>query len=490
MNYLKKSLEFGNLFKITIGVFIFIYTFGALSDLDMFFHIKNGEFIYHNWIPQIDPYSIHNGLQYIQHEWLSDIIFYLVYSISGFTSLWIFKIIMAFIIFYVLYITNKLFTNDNKFVSYVIAGLAVIFISDFLIIRPQIFSYLIFILEILVLEKYEQTKKLKYLFGLPVLGLALANLHGATIPIFYVLIAVYMASNFISTENSRIRITSFKVLKYYIGYLLIFSVLSLAAMAINPHGMSTVVYMINISGQNMMFDYINELQPLNINTYFGAIMFTIFFTIVLTIILVRRIPTIKQLIFIFGTFIVALSAIRFASYFVIFSSIVLAQYISQIFSKEFIETNKTCIALIKNRNLVGNFLFIIAFMVPIQLMTFKPGITDFSNFPTGIVPILQQQTNLRLYNEFDAGHFLIYNNIKVFVDGRAEMYTTKCNDVSVLDDYFNVFSGKVNIEEVFEKYNLNYFLVFRDMPADVFLYNSGFYELIYQDDRYALYTER
>ena len=58
---------------------------------DTFYTIKIGELIFNNGIDMQDHFSLHS-LPYTYPHWLYDFVIYLIYSISGFTSLYIFNI--------------------------------------------------------------------------------------------------------------------------------------------------------------------------------------------------------------------------------------------------------------------------------------------------------------------------------------------------------------------------------------------------------------
>ena len=58
---------------------------------DTFYTIKIGELILNNGIDMQDHFSFHN-LPYTYPHWLYDTLVYLIYSISSFTSLYIFNI--------------------------------------------------------------------------------------------------------------------------------------------------------------------------------------------------------------------------------------------------------------------------------------------------------------------------------------------------------------------------------------------------------------
>ena len=74
-----------------IIIVLCIITTPIVLQNDTFYTIKIGDFIIHNGIDMFDHFSIHT-LPYTYPHWLYDCLIYLIYSISGFTSLYIFNI--------------------------------------------------------------------------------------------------------------------------------------------------------------------------------------------------------------------------------------------------------------------------------------------------------------------------------------------------------------------------------------------------------------
>ncbi|HST79537.1 MAG TPA: hypothetical protein VLN58_13715 [Verrucomicrobiae bacterium] len=52
----------------------------GFSDPDFYWHLKTGEYIVSNLsVPQVDPFAYTSiGKHWVAHEWLSEVIFYLV----------------------------------------------------------------------------------------------------------------------------------------------------------------------------------------------------------------------------------------------------------------------------------------------------------------------------------------------------------------------------------------------------------------------------
>ena len=88
---------------------------------------------------------------------------------------------------------------------------------------------------------------------------------------------------------------------------------------------------------------------------------------------------------------------------------------------------------------------------------------------------------------YNYGGILIYNDISVFVDGRADLYS-KYN----YKDYLNISKLNGDYPKLIEKYDFDYFLVSTNCPINTYLKYSDKYELVYEnkDKIFALYKEK
>ena len=182
---------------------------------DTFWSIKVGEKIINEGIFGIDNFSIHEGLYYIAHHFLTDILIYLVYSITGFAGLYAMEVILAGLIAYLLYLLNKEISG-SKTTSIIMTFAQMGIMSMFIAVRAQMISYILFILEILLLEKHKKNNNKKYIIGLSIIPILLANFHMGTVPFYFIILGVYFISyiklklpfleNVQATDISRIKL--------------------------------------------------------------------------------------------------------------------------------------------------------------------------------------------------------------------------------------------------------------------------------------------
>ena len=102
-----------------------------------------------------------------------------------------------------------------------------------------------------------------------------------------------------------------------------------------------------------------------------------------------------------------------------------------------------------------------------------------------MISIIKEEKPKRLFNMYDYGGELIYNDILVFVDGRADLYS-KYN----LNDYSNISTLNGDYVELINKYNFDYFLVMKKYPINTYLKYNNKYEEVLNEKNMILYRKK
>ena len=84
---------------------VFLYSFNQIGNSDTFYDLKTGQYILDNFkIPTHDIFSLPAyGADWVPHEWLAQIIFYLVYTASGFFGLTVFCALLGVLTYFILW---------------------------------------------------------------------------------------------------------------------------------------------------------------------------------------------------------------------------------------------------------------------------------------------------------------------------------------------------------------------------------------------------
>jgi hypothetical protein len=211
-------------------ILVFILAARTPVDSDMWWHLKAGE---QTWLAAhpmlVDSFSFtRNGVQWINHSWLSQVGMYLLFQNGGFLALGGAMALLA--------------TISMGFVFFQMSGPAIL--KAFLLIlgsavtavvwspRPQLVSLVLLAIVSTVIYLYKW-KRVNHLKWLPVIFLFWANLHGG-FPLGFLLIGAVIAGEI---ANHLLGNTSNVVLTWrQIRQLVIWSLVSVFALLINPSG--------------------------------------------------------------------------------------------------------------------------------------------------------------------------------------------------------------------------------------------------------------
>ncbi len=444
----------------------FLVVHNLFLDRDTFFLLNTGRYIINNGIFYIDPFSMHEGLNIIVQQWLSDVIYYGIYSLLGVKGIMLFLFIMLFIISFCLYKLFYLLCN-NKIVSYILMILcsSIICFENLFVSRPQIFTYLIIIIELYLVEKYIKSKNSKYLYGLPILSILLINLHSSMWMMLFVFLLPYIVNG--------INIKKFSKSKYKIKPLLIVMIIMFIVGFINPYTYKNVFYLYYSYGFKEINDYISEMS----DPAFHNIHFKIWLVLISVLLFIINYFKYKldsrHILFIVGCSILYLSHIKMFAYFVI----VYFFSISYLFKN--IKINiKDNILLYLGRvficviGIIGMPIIIYEGINRVKLESYIQEIGDFL--------LDNYSKDIRIFNDFECGGFLEFIGYKSFIDGRAELYYERFNKKDdIFVDYYNVMDNfNYDIGSFIEKYNFDYFIVKDGSYLDSYLKNNN-YNIVY-----------
>jgi len=223
-------------FPILFRILILAYAFNQFSlitaDPDLWGHLKFGEAAWmQKALPATDPYSYTaQGLPWVNHEWLAEIIYYLIYAALGSTGLLIFKLALGLFILHLL--SALYFARENNAVVYLLVFLllAQVMAPGFMI-RPHLFTFFFLTLLIVLLQKFFDGNH-KALAWAPLLMLVWANCHGGVVAGIGIFGAVAVV------EGGRCLFSGEKHGKVLLGYFF----LSCLALLITPGGYKLWVF--------------------------------------------------------------------------------------------------------------------------------------------------------------------------------------------------------------------------------------------------------
>ena len=105
--------------------------------------------------------------------------------------------------------------------------------------------------------------------------------------------------------------------------------------------------------------------------------------------------------------------------------------------------------------------------------------------------------NIRLFNEYNYGSYLLYKGIPVFIDSRADLYAPEFNTKTgkkidgndIFIDFINESSVSVYYGDIFKQYNVTHVILYKGSKVNMLIQkaDSEKYKEIYSDNSFIIY---
>ena len=475
--------------KIFLGLFlvtIFIYSFNAFKEPDAFYHLKAGQVILESaTIPSTDPFSfVSQGAEWIPHEWLSEIILFLSYSLAGFWGVIIFVGLLGTLTGLIVFkICQK--RGVNFYITIIGILLLNALTFELWIGRPQVFSYFFVALVVYLLENFRENGRKLNLFLIGLITLAWANMHAG----FILGIAIVLAYLLGGVLNHYFRLNSAVdrlKLKWLSLLLLLLPIISL----LNPSGYKIFTYSF------VILPAVNRLQIMEWSSIVNYLYLNETKVYLAQIILLgllglwwfmfkkERRDFVVTFLFL-GICFLPFISIRHVG----FWPIALAPFILE-------ALDKYIFARFENRVNTKDFgvifgIILLIFAVP-KIISFPKKYYNQQVLPYGAAEFVKtEKLNGPLFNLYNDGGYLIWNLYpeKVFIDGRSEVYGP-----DKIDDYLAITGGAPHWRDlVNDKYKLEYFFISYRMNSRGLLplisnLERENWKLVYWDDLSVIYV--
>lgn len=463
--------------KYVLGISFLLICFSLFMTMlfhkesDYLWHVKAGEYMVKNKeILTKDVFSwFMNGKYWMSHEWGFDVLIYLLKSVFGKIHLFVYPFLCTTALLLILFFSNK-----KKYLKNIIFSL--FWIVGFLIFcvymqaRPHLLSFSFVALAICFLYDLFNNENSKKIYFLPVVTLFWTNCHGGSSNLSYLLCLVFVIIGLFKFDFTKLtasRISKKQVLKY-----LSVALMCALVICINPHGVKMLIYpYINIA-DSVMVNFISEWQPTVLSNSSHYPYFVLVLFIVGVMLLSREKIKFIDLALLGVSLVLGLKSIRFWGYTYIFMSYVIFNYVNV----RKIDRGTTRILC-----LLGS-IFLVIFMTNYEMLD-----NEYSKevISRNMISTIKKESPKRLYNMYDYGGELIYNDIDVFIDGRADLYS-KYN----LSDYSDISMLKGDYVKTIDKYNFDYFLVTKKYPINTYLSYSSDYEKLLEEEDMILYKKK
>jgi hypothetical protein len=199
---------------------------------DLWWDLAAGRYIVETGeIPTTDVFShTFAGEHWVNQEWLSHVLFYLLYEPFGEDAIVALRAVLVPLIFAVALVFCLVRTRGSWLVSLLVTAFGAAVCREFLDARPQLFTFLFALLVLLALELFRRHGRRRPLFFVPLVLLLWAQLHGG-----YIFGLMLLAGNLAAeTGKKLLRLPAGELSWPDVGRLAAVTALSGVAVLINP----------------------------------------------------------------------------------------------------------------------------------------------------------------------------------------------------------------------------------------------------------------
>ena len=230
----------------------------GMVDTDVFYIIATGNYILFHGIPHTNPFITTPGVPVVIQNWAYCAMTAWVRQSFGTVGLFILTVLMIVGVYLVVR-SLVVKTVTDPWVR-LICTVILTNLFGYLNLRPEILTFLLIILELYGIEKYQKTGKKRYLGMIPVAMFAEVNFHASYWIMHLIILLPYL-----------VRFPCKRVTQTYMtgkmrGTLVFTAILSMPVLLVNPYGLENVTYVFDaMTSGALKLMKISELLPLALN---------------------------------------------------------------------------------------------------------------------------------------------------------------------------------------------------------------------------------
>ena len=531
------------IFEILAIILISFYSFSIAPKTvqnDIYYTIPIGNLIMQNGIDMKDHFSWHKDLPYTYPHWLYDVIMAKIYNFKGWDAIYYSVCLLSIILGITIYTVNKKL-NSNQIISFIITIGSMYMLKPYITARAQLLTFVIYMIVIYLIERFiENPKKLYYGMGIIISSILIANLHVAVWPFLFVLSLPYIAewiiaclADFIifqkfwiffdklklrfikkdkdkikkvredleniyssnekrkiyreSTQSYKLKLERNKNIKWLLFVMIICAFTGL----ITPLGKTPYTYLYNTM-KGTTTQNINEHLPLTLINNIPIMCTLIILISILTFTKVKI--KVRDLLMLGGLCYLMFSSKRQSTMFVLIGSVILNRMVTEAFLiygiKETSKIFKTI--LITTFVLFASGYATLYGMKNIKNKKNNPYVSKKS-YPVEAADWILENldvNNIKLFNEYNYGSYLLFRGIPVFIDSRADLYSPEFNgNDNIFMEFINTSGIGKYYGSTFEKYGITHIIVFKNSKISMLIdkADSEKYNKLYTDDHFVIY---
>jgi hypothetical protein len=501
----KTSLSFNRLIFWVVVLLVLIMSTRMPLESDLWWHLRAGEWSWQHVRPLLNDYFSYtqNGASWINHSWLGEVIYYLFYLRLGWGGVCLLVSILAATSIVFVYFQMEGYALFKAFLVILTCMVASFVWSP----RPQMFSLVLLagLAYVLYDFKWHQRKRL---WLLPVIFAVWGNLHGGY-PLGFILIGATIAGeglNHILGYGGR-EILTWREIGELVGW----TVVSVAALLINPNGYHILLIPFQTVGVEALQRFIQEWASPDFHDFAQQTFLIMFFvTFFLIGISGQRLDMTDATAVIIFAYMAFIARRNFGPFALVATPVIsrhfqpafknwigrlngmtkIKKYLSRQLSGELVSPQSslsTRLRLTLNISLI--LLLGLAFVIKL-LWVSDPEMIKQANdglAPVGAVAwVKEYQPAGNLLNEYNFGGYLIWNlrDYPVFIDGRTDLYGDE-----LINNWFALVQADKDWEMLMTKYDIKTVMLSPNRPLVEKLINKGWLKS-YEDKQVVVLTIR
>jgi hypothetical protein len=376
-----------------------------LKDSDTYWHIAVGKWILdHNTFPRVDTFSFTKvGEPWNSTSWLAQVLYAGSYEIGG----WAGPIILAATCIagtfaFLAFILGRRIRSTH---AIVITLLALAVSASHFLARPHVVALPVMVAWVTGLVGASERREPPSFWLLPLMALW-ANLHGG----FVFGLALIVPLAFDALWNAEVSQRGPLALRW-----IVFGACALAACCATPYGWGTILAARKILALGELLNLISEWSPADFSH------FSVFEGSILALIAGSLYFGLKlsppRILLVLGLFHMAISHVRNADIFALLMPLVVMTPVSSQFGLQADRFGKMIFPTVPAATLVAAF-GVSAWAFAVN-HGFSPPLTIS---PAAAIDVLKLRGAKRVLNDYPFGGYLIWQQMPVFIDSRAELY--------------------------------------------------------------------
>lgn len=472
------------LLLIALAAIILLCFSNGISGNDFWWHVKVGEWVVkHKEVPTTDIFSWYGterNISWTAHEWLSDVVFYKIHTGLGDIGIFVFSVCMAIATILLMFNQAKEFIKKNILVGGLFFCLFAVTTSLFFYGRPHVFSYVLFFFELKILYEFIENRNSKKIYLIPFIAVLWSNLHGGSSNLSYILCSLFIIVGLFRFEYGRIEAGQLD--KKSLIKLTGVALGSFVGILVNPIGVKVLTYPYVSLSDSLSMSVISEWQAPDAKLMGNLILYFLPIAVMtLGIIIgkkkIRLIDLTIMLVFLFLFF----RSARFIVLWYIAATFYAFRYIPELKVK----------ALTKLSEKIVVSAFAVLLTIPSVMgiadtvATYRNGTLISRVMSEEAIEVIKNDMPRRIYNDYNLGECLIYYDIPVFYDSRADLYAQEnimADGISLM--YLEPLSevGYVDVDAMIGKYQFDAILLLKGRSLYSYIVSHPQkFELVYED---------